>query len=428
MIERIEQTFSVPYRYSVYLTRDVFAIPNPTLVQALAATTGGARVLFVLDQGLAQAQPRLAADIERYAQAHALDNAGPIVPIAGGEAAKNHGDALHLVHRAIERARLCRHSYVVAVGGGAVLDVAGYAAATAHRGVRLVRLPSTVLAQCDAGVGVKNGVNAFGKKNFLGTFAPPCAVINDVSLLRTLHDRDWRAGMAEAVKVALIKDAAFFDFLEAAADDLARRDAALMQRLIRRCAELHLAHIAGGDPFEQGSARPLDFGHWAAHKLEQLSDYRLRHGEAVATGIALDSVYSHLSGFLPARALERILATLTHLGFALYVDELNVGWDRPDDRRSLLAGLDEFREHLGGALCVTQLADIGRGFEVHEMDAARVRTAVDQLRHYQTRTTAHISSRLRPDAAPSPSLPRCGDVQGRTKIAERGMRESDPEG
>ena len=380
MTDRIEQTFSVRYRYGVYMTRDAFAPANGTLAQVLAGSAERTRVLFVLDGGLARAQPTLTAAVEGYAQAHALAGAGPIVTIEGGEAAKNDASALDRLHRAIEQARLCRHSYVVAVGGGAVLDVAGYAAATAHRGIRLVRLPSTVLAQCDAGVGVKNGINAFGKKNFLGTFAPPHAVINDVSLLRTLHDRDWRAGMAEAVKVALIKDAAFFGFLEAAADDLARRDTALMQRLIRRCAELHLAHIADGDPFEQGSARPLDFGHWAAHKLEQLTDYRLRHGEAVAIGIALDSVYSHLSGFLSTRALGRILATLTRFGFELYVDELNVGWDQPGDRGSLLAGLDEFREHLGGSLCVTQLADIGHGFEVRAMDAARIRAAVEWLR------------------------------------------------
>jgi 3-dehydroquinate synthase len=381
MTERIEQTFAVRYRYDVYMTQDAFAPANATLAQVLASGADRARVLIVLDGGLAQAQPSLAGAIERYAEAHALDRTGPIIEIGGGEAAKNDTDALFRLHRAIEQARLCRHSYIVAVGGGAVLDVAGFAAATAHRGIRLVRLPSTVLAQCDAGVGVKNGINAFGKKNFLGTFAPPYAVINDISLLRTLHDRDWRAGMAEAVKVALIKDATFFDFLEAAADDLARRDAALMQRLIHRCAELHLAHIAqGGDPFEQGSARPLDFGHWAAHKLEQLTDYRLRHGEAVAIGIALDAAYSHLSGFLSRRALERILATLACLGFELYVDELSANWDRPGDRRCLLTGLDEFREHLGGSLCVTQLADIGRGFEVQAMDPARIRAAVDWLR------------------------------------------------
>lgn len=380
-MQRIDQAFTVQYRYPVYLTQDAFGA-NPLLAQTLEPTSGRARVLFVLDRGLARAQPWLAAAVERYAETHGLDLAGPLLQIEGGETAKNDERMLTRVHQAIEQARLCRHSYVVAIGGGAVLDVAGFAAATAHRGVRLVRLPSTVLAQCDAGIGVKNGINAFGKKNFLGSFAPPYAVINDISLLGSLADRDWRAGIAEAVKVALVKDAAFFDFLEAAANDLARRDSERMQQTIRRCAELHLNHIAGGDPFEMGSARPLDFGHWAAHKLEQLTDYRLRHGEAVAIGIALDAVYSHLAGFLSAQALERILATLARLGFELHVDALDAHWDSPRDSRCLLSGLDEFREHLGGTLCVTQLADIGRGFEVHDMDGARVRAAAQWLRQY----------------------------------------------
>ena len=93
---------------------------------------------------------------------------------------------------------------MVAIGGGAVLDAVGYAAATAHRGVRLIRVPTTVLSQDDSAVGVKNGINAFGKKNFVGSFAPPHAVLNDFDLLRTLQDRDWRAGISEAVKVALL--------------------------------------------------------------------------------------------------------------------------------------------------------------------------------------------------------------------------------
>ena len=393
MSERIEQSFSVGYRYSVTMSADVFAPSNATLAQTLTAAPGRARLLFVLDDGLKRAQPPLPDAIGRYAQAHALELAAPIVTVTGGEAAKNDGAALAQLHRAIDQARLCRHSYVVVIGGGAVLDVAGFAAATAHRGVRLVRLPSTVLAQCDAGVGVKNGINAFGKKNFLGTFAPPHAVINDISLLRTLSDRDWRAGMAEAVKVALIKDATFFEFLETAADDLARRDLSLMAQVIRRCAELHLRHIAhGGDPFEQGSSRPLDFGHWAAHKLEQLSDYRLRHGEAVAIGIAIDTVYSHLSGLISRDTAERVLALLAQLGFALYVDELQARGDAPSDR-PLLRGLAEFREHLGGALCVTLLADIGRGVEVHAMDPAQVEAAVDWLHRYSSRSNGRRAPR-----------------------------------
>ena len=177
------------------------------------------------------------------------------------------------------------HSYLVAVGGGAVLDAAGVAAASAHRGMRLIRVPTTVLSQDDSAMGVKNGINAFGKKNYLGTFAPPFAVINDSSFLSTLSDRDWRGGATEAVKAALIRDPDLFELLEHHAPALRDRDLAAMVQVIRRSAKLHLQHIAtGGDPFEHGSSRPLDFGHWAAHQLEQATNNRLGHGEAVAAG------------------------------------------------------------------------------------------------------------------------------------------------
>jgi 3-dehydroquinate synthase len=205
---------------------------------------------------------------------------------------------------------------VLGIGGGAVLDMVGYAAATAHRGIRLIRVPTTVLAQNDSGVGVKNGINAFGKKNFLGTFAPPYAVLNDIDFLTTLDDRDWRSGIAEAVKVALIKDANFFEFITTNAKALARRDMDSMQHLVYRCAQLHLNHIANsGDPFEKGSSRPLDFGHWAAHKLEQLTHYNLRHGEAVAIGIALDTTYSYMAGMLSRSDWQQVLETAENIRF-----------------------------------------------------------------------------------------------------------------
>jgi 3-dehydroquinate synthase len=285
------------------------------------------------------------------------------------------------IHEAINKAGMCRHSYVVAIGGGAVIDAVGYAAATAHRGVRLVRVPTTVLAQCDAAIGVKNGINHFDKKNFLGTFTPPFAVINDTTFLTTLSARDWRAGVAEAVKVALIKDAAFFDFIEENAGRLLWRDMIVMQKLIHRCAQLHLDHIAhDGDPFEHGSSRPLDFGHWCAHKLEQLTDYQLRHGEAVAIGIAVDSTYSYVMGFLSETVWRRILRLLFTLGFALCVAELAEYLDRPGHKRCVLRGLVEFREHLGGRLTVTLLRDIGHGFEVNDMNVPMLIESIAILR------------------------------------------------
>jgi 3-dehydroquinate synthase len=382
-MDSLEQEIRVTFRYPVHFTTGVFDPSNPLLKTALVPATGAAaKVLFVVDHNLCAAHPGLVETIEAYCQHHRerLDMAGPVLVVPGGEAVKNEPQHLHVVQRAIHDAALCRQSYVAAVGGGAVLDVVGYAAATAHRGVRLVRVPTTVLAQHDSAVGVKNGINAFGKKNYLGTFAPPFAVINDFAFLSTLSDRDWRGGISEAVKVALIKDAGFFALLEQQAGRLAGRDGPAMEQVIRRCAALHLSHIAtAGDPFEQGSSRPLDFGHWAAHKLEQVTDYRLGHGEAVAIGIALDCTYSYLEGFLAEAAWRRIMALLQALGLPVHAPELSHRLDMPDDPGSVLRGLEEFREHLGGRLTIMLLRAIGEPFDAHEIRTPLVVDAVHLL-------------------------------------------------
>ena len=290
--------------------------------------------------------------------------------------------------------RLCRHSFVVAIGGGAVLDAVGYAAATAHRGIRLLRVPTTVLAQDDSAMGVKNGINAFGKKNYLGTFAPPFAVINDSSFLATLSDRDWRAGVSEAIKAALIKDRAFFDFLEQHAPLLKARDLPAMEQVIRRCAALHLTHIAtGGDPFELGSSRPLDFGHWSAHKLEHLTNYRLGHGEAVAIGIALDTTYSYLAGFLPEDDWRRIISLLPAIGLSVYAPELGQDLDQEDSPSNVLRGLDEFREHLGGTLTILMLRSIGAPFDVHEIRKDVMIRSIGALRDFEHAHRSHAEDR-----------------------------------
>src|SRR5690606_26760740 len=177
------------------------------------------------------------------------------------------------ISESVGRYGIDRHSSIMAIGGGAVLDAVGYAAAVAHRGIRHLRVPTTVLSQNDSGMGVKNGINYRGKKNFLGTFSPPVAVFNDNLFLLTLGDREWVSGISEAGMVALIKDAAFFDWIEAHAERLRSSDSEAMDYLMFGGAELHLQHIAGADPFEFGSSRPLDFGHWSAHKLEQLSRF-----------------------------------------------------------------------------------------------------------------------------------------------------------
>ena len=389
----IQRSIQVGWPLRVFFTEDVFAPANLVLKTALDDNSLNAsrKALVILDESLAQAQPQLARRIEDYFAAHAdsVKLVGPPLVIEGGERAKNSPIHVAEIHSQIDRHHIDRHSYLIAVGGGALLDVAGFAAATAHRGIRHVRLPTTTLSQADSGIGVKNGINAFGKKNFIGTFAPPHAVINDFNLLATLEPRDKRAGYVEAVKVACIRDAKFFNELEGNVEKLAAFEPAALGQLIYRCAELHLDHIAtSGDPFELGSARPLDFGHWSAHKLEQLSGFQIRHGEAVAIGIATDVLYSRNFGLLDAASAERILALLEQLGFELFANELlNVG---SDGNLQVLTGLNEFREHLGGELTVTLLREIGRGVEVHEMNLPRVIEAIHELRERHAARTQRI--------------------------------------
>ena len=376
----IQRTIRVAWQLRVFFTEDVFAEKNLSLRNALADHLPR-KVMVVLEDALAQSQPDLEPQIEAYFSVHAkplrLVRSPLFVP--GGEPAKNSTTIVMDILSQIDRHHLDRQSYVIAVGGGALLDIAGFAAATAHRGLRHVRIPTTTLAQADSGVGVKNGINAFGKKNFIGAFAPPFAVFNDFNLLATLKPREKRSGYVEAVKVGCIRDAAYFEDIERDARKLVLFEPVAMKRLIRRCAELHLDHIAGGgDPFESGSARPLDFGHWSAHKLEQLSGFRIPHAEAVAIGIALDVIYSRDAGILEAKACERVLKLLEQLEFKLFACELlNRG---PRGEFQILGGLEEFREHLGGELTVTLLREIGRGVEVHEMSSKRIMAAIQELR------------------------------------------------
>lgn len=396
-LQSIHQSVSVRFNYEILFTTNLFDLKNPTLAQVITADgeKKPKKVVAIIDAGLLQYWPDLPQQLAAYTKFYAeiLTLAVEPMIIPGGEAAKNDRTLLQQIHKLIEAAGLCRHSYLLAIGGGAVLDLVGYAAATAHRGIRLIRIPTTVLAQNDSGIGVKNGINAFGKKNFLGTFAPPYAVINDFNFLTTLSDRDWRCGIAEAVKVALIKDARFFDFIHSSSAALVNRDMEAMQQLIYRCAQLHLEHIANsGDPFEMGSSRPLDFGHWAAHRLEHLTNYNLRHGEAVAIGIALDSTYSFLLGLLDWLEWQRILNTLLALGFTLYVPELAEQYLQLEHPRCLFRGLIEFREHLGGELTLTLLENIGQGIEVHEVDLSLYRQAISLLHDVENRLTLLIES------------------------------------
>lgn len=371
----IQQKFSVTYSFPVIFTRDAFGVHNNALSDVLM-TSGEKRnrILIAIDSNVINATPELLEKIERYGQRHRelLEFADTPFIIRGGEACKNEPLEVEKIRSLTDRHHICRHSFILAIGGGAVLDAAGYAAATAHRGIRLIRMPTTPLAQNDAGVGVKNGVNAFGKKNYLGTFAPPYAVINDFDFLATLPARHMRAGIAEAVKVALIRDRAFFDWLYRERGRLAALEPEVMERMIMRCAELHLEHIGrGGDPFERGASRPLDFGHWSAHSIEELSAGGVNHGGAVAIGIALDSLYASRIGMVSELELKKIFITLEDVGFDLY--HWTLGW------LDVGKALEAFKEHLGGELTITLPDGVGRKADIHNVDMQLMRGCIETL-------------------------------------------------
>lgn len=378
----IRKNIRLENSHTVFFTRESFSTKNNTLAEILQPKLEGRRTktLVFVDEGIMDGNPNLIDQINSYfrSREERLNLVCPPKFIKGGEPAKNDWGLVESIWSLLNKYGMCRHSYVIIIGGGASLDLVGFAASTAHRGVRLIRFPTTTLSQGDGGVGVKNGVNFFGKKNWVGTFSVPDAVVNDFTFLHSLPKNQKRAGYVEAIKVALIRDRSFFEFIEENADSLAKFDEKILEQVIRKSAALHLDHIASsGDPFEKGSARPLDFGHWVAHKLEQISSFKIGHGDAVAIGLSVDLTYAAHVGLVKQKTTDRILNLLEKLEFPLYNDLLFKISDQ--GKRVILEGLEEFREHLGGELTITLIQGIGEGIEVHAMDQSAIIKAVEDL-------------------------------------------------
>lgn len=389
--EAIDIRFSVPFTHRLRVTDDVAGPDFERLTELLeSGGDGPARVLVWADAEVRDASDRVDRIGQRLEQTPGIELVAPVTTVRGGEDVKNSPRLIERFLDQINAGNLDRRSYIVAIGGGAMLDATGFAAAIAHRGIRFVRLPTTTLAQADSGVGVKNAINFFDKKNWVGTFAVPWGVINDAELLETLPDRDYRSGFSEAVKVALLKDRRQFDWLVTSAAEIGRRNRRIAGQAIHRSCLLHLKHITeGGDPFETREARPLDFGHWSAHKLEPLTDYRLRHGEAVAIGIAIDCLYSSLKFGFPRADAVQVCECLAEMGIRLWSPDLE-----PIDR--LLDGLEEFRQHLGGRLTVTMLRAVGDPIDVHEIDTDAMRTAIQELKEMRARFSGFRVRAYRP--------------------------------
>ena len=219
--------------------------------------------------------------------------------------------------------RFGRDACVVALGGGVVGDIAGFAAACYQRGVDFVQLPTTLLAQVDSSVGGKTGVNHIGGKNLIGAFHQPRAVIADTDTLATLPDRELRAGLAEVIKYGLITDAAFFAWLESNIGRLLARDSAALSYAIHRCCEIK-ADFVRRDERELADRALLNFGHTFGHAIESASGYRTwLHGEAVAAGMYLAAITSHRAGWLAASDLTRVRDLLLRSGLPVAAREIS---------------------------------------------------------------------------------------------------------
>ena len=229
------------------------------------------------------------------------------------ESAKNLR-SVEQIARSLSRARADRMSLVVAVGGGVVGDVAGFAASAYLRGVKLVHVPTTLVAQVDSSIGGKTGVNLPEGKNLVGAFYPPQLVLTDPQLLRTLSDREFRGGLAEVIKHAVIADAPMFAMLEKDMEKILRRDRQALGFLIPRNVQIK-ARIVSRDERESGFREVLNFGHTFAHALESVTKYRrYQHGEAVAWGMIAAAFLGHELGLTPADDVSRIVALIRRLG------------------------------------------------------------------------------------------------------------------
>jgi 3-dehydroquinate synthase len=385
----LDTPLAVRFRHRVTFTHNVLSLGNPTLRSVLGDAANGEnsgtvarRAIAFIDSNVLAAHPLLPDQLRAY-MAHAATAARAlhprlapfpefmlVEPVLGGEAAKQSMSVVDRVIQLIDEHGIDRQSFVIAIGGGAVLDAVGFGASVAHRGVRLVRLPTTTLSQDDAGMAVKNGINLGAKKNFIGNFSIPHAVVCDTAFLQSSPDWSWCGGFSEAVKIALLRDPELFARIESSATDIRTRSMSAAIPVIIRSAELHYRHIMqGGDPFEAHSARPLDFGHWLAHRLEGMTHGALPHGQAVAIGVAIDTLYSGCSGLMQMSEARRVIAVLRALG--LPVTHVLLA-----DIDAIMAGLAEFREHLGGQLTITLLRRIGDPVNVHSIEPAHLRSAI----------------------------------------------------
>lgn len=275
--------------------------------------------------------------------------AAPLFIFPAGEAHKSRATWADLTDRLLA-ARYDRHTVIVAFGGGVATDLAGFVAATLLRGVPWIAVPTTTLAMLDAAVGGKTGVDTNAGKNLVGAFHPPSAVICDPAVLRTLPERNYREGLAEAVKHAATLDDRYGEWISRNTASIARRDGAALESLIRRSIELK-ANVVAEDERESGRRAVLNAGHTVAHALERATEYAIPHGEAVAIGLVLETRVAERMGVARAGTADHVAALLTSLGLPVAPPPL--------DRERVLGAMLADKKNRAGVVHAALIASFG---------------------------------------------------------------------
>jgi 3-dehydroquinate synthase len=347
--------------YDIVIGRDVAA----SLGARIAALKPGARLAIVTDENVARAHLEA---IEQQLSAGGMTTSHIVVP--PGEGSKSFASFERVCDALIE-AKIERNDLIVALGGGVVGDLAGYAAASVRRGLDFVQVPTTLLAQVDSSVGGKTGINSRHGKNLVGAFHQPILVIADTALLDTLPKRDFRAGYAEVAKFGLLGDAGFFAWLEANWQDLFDGGPAREHAIAVACRGK--AGVVARDERETGERALLNLGHTFGHAFEAAAGYstKLLHGEAVSLGIACAFEFSAKLGLLPQADAERAVRHLAAVGLPTRIKDVPAVQTNADALMTLIAQDKKVRR---GKLTFILLRGIGQAFVAPDVDPAEVRT------------------------------------------------------
>jgi len=371
---------STPFEYPVCFTSDVFSPANGDLRDVIVRLEPKERhrIAAIVDRGAIVAQPELNLHIERYAQCHhdALDLVAPPIVQGGGERTKDDPALPARIQAYLHALELDRRSVLLVVGGASFLDLVGFAASTVRSAPRVVRIPTTALAQAGLAVLPRSAIHAFGTKNYLCTYRPPFAVVCDRRFIETQRTRAKVFGLVHAVRIALLRDRALFDWIVAHAVRLALGERDAVVELLRRSATHHvdLASSMRGDDLPSADD-PLTFGAWSADAIEAHTERRIRQGEALAVGLALDATLGALHRTHGEAEREQIHRLLERLGLRLWHDTL--GHVDSEGRLLLLDGLSERAS--GRAPRVPLLRGIGAGVAPHELREDVLREAITRL-------------------------------------------------